>query len=505
MLDSVGTVRAELDEWNRSLVLASVPTLAVPGRSERVRAEGIDLVVLDEAHHGAALSYVRVLERLAPRRMLGLTATADRSDGVSLGDWEIAYAYGISDAIRDEWLIPPYAAVIPIPGLDLRGFSPGQDYDPDELGEALLDARIVEHTVDAMIGEHDATELPERADHRRLTARGRQSLVFTATIKQADQTAAALRSAGVRAQAISGDTPTRERAGLLRAFERGEVDALCNAAVLTEGTDLPSADCVVLARPTRSWSFAVQMIGRGLRPYPGQRECLILDLGGATDLHDLRAAPVLIGGTRCPESPNGLHTFEPDPDDPVKGICVFCHRRIACFAAQGPHVYIRGQCTRCGKVQCADSPDHEHAWSAAKEPGQRVCGYCGATCSDPMVGMIVRDRSETTNAPWVRLHGLEPETYTLDAQPHGTLFVVGERADGGRWLVYWLRPRARKPRLLSERPLTREEVRVWAEGIVRRSVHADPTQASRRAAITKTWQAEALRDARFFGLATFKG
>jgi len=39
--------------------------------------------------------------------------------------------------------------------------------------------------------------------------------------------------------------------------------------IFTEGVDIPSIDCIVLTRPTKSYVLFMQMIGRGLRLYPG--------------------------------------------------------------------------------------------------------------------------------------------------------------------------------------------------------------------------------------------
>jgi len=65
--------------------------------------------------------------------------------------------------------------------------------------------------------------------------------------------------------------------------------------VLTEGYDEPSADCIVIARPTRSRPLYVQMVGRGLRPFPDKDDLLVLDVVGATQRHDLVTACTLFG------------------------------------------------------------------------------------------------------------------------------------------------------------------------------------------------------------------
>lgn len=502
----VGVVQAGRDDFDRQVVFASVPTLVVSERLERLLAAGsVDLVVVDEAHHSPSRSHAQVIERLLEggARAVALTATPDREDNLDLGQfWEICFAYGITDAIDDGWLVPPYSIVHRLPDLDLSKVSGRRDYDDAELGAALLAARVVEHTVEAMEQAHLAVRLPERDDTAELTARGRGTLVFTATIEQAHLTAEALRKAGWRAQPISGETPRDQRARLLRAFEKGDLDVLCNAAVLTEGTDLPRASCLVLARPTRSWSLYTQMIGRGLRlhglpkTHPGNNahhpdykaaggksECLVIDLAGATEEHSLVSAPVLIGGSRCPASPNGAHAFEAAPDE-VGGICVHCERRVRCLRAAlaggtGSHEWDReGRCKHCDQPQCPESPNDRHLWipDFDGEKPRRMCMYCPATTADPlgsMVGTQRKERDEVAPAAWLRLRDLEPVTCAVHLEEHGSLFVV--EGDADRWRPFWVPRRGRRARPITPGPVPGEQVRALVDDIVRRAARVrDP-------------------------------
>lgn len=284
-----GIVQASQSQDGRRFVAASVDTLAMDGRLERYLAHGVPaLVIWDEAHHSSAPKQRELRERLAaagPCWHLGLTATPE---GLGLAElWRIVYSYDIRDAQRAGYLLRENIVVDRLPDLEERDFA-----TDEEEGAALLLAGVVEHTVRSMLAR----------------AQGRHSLVFTATVEQAQLTAAALSDAGFRAAWVSGNTGRTLRAQLLRRFERGDLDALVNAAVLTEGTDLPRCDAVVLARSCKSRVLYVQTVGRGLRPYgPAQegfrvgvdreqQDCLVLDLAGASLEHDdLRIAPVLLG------------------------------------------------------------------------------------------------------------------------------------------------------------------------------------------------------------------
>jgi hypothetical protein len=65
--------------------------------------------------------------------------------------------------------------------------------------------------------------------------------------------------------------------------------------VLTEGYDEPKTSCIVIARPTTNVGLHVQMIGRGLRLFPGKSDCLVLDVVGATQRHALTSPIELFG------------------------------------------------------------------------------------------------------------------------------------------------------------------------------------------------------------------
>lgn len=279
-----GLVKAESDECDRQLVYGSLDTMRGDHRMERYLAHGRpDLIIYDEAHHSVSASALKIRQALDPdgdRYWIGLTATPERTDRKDLGAiWTIAYHYSLTRAMEEGYLVPVACEIERLPDLDLSTLSGGRDFDDEELGEALMLAGVVDHTVSAL----------------RKHGPNRNSLVFCATVEQAKATAAALQQDGKLARWVSGTTADADRDRLLKAFADGAIDTLCNVGVLTEGTDLPRANCVVVARPTRSKPLYIQVIGRGLRLFPGKEDCLIIDIAGASEEHDLIQAPVLLG------------------------------------------------------------------------------------------------------------------------------------------------------------------------------------------------------------------
>lgn len=283
----VGVVKAERDEHDAPVVLASVQTLANRRRLERLAQTPFRTIVVDEAHHVLAKSYVDVLEALGAftgRRWpltVGVTATAERGDQGKLGRvWErIVYERGLLEMIQAGYLSDLRGVRIALAAdLDRVKVSHG-DFSGDGLASALRDADAPRHGVAAW-REHAAD---------------RPTLLFTPTVPLAEEFAEEFRGAGVTARMLCGRTPSDERRAALAAFRRGELQVITNAALLTEGVDLPMTSCIVLARPTKSRPLFKQMIGRGTRIWPGKDDCLVLDLVGATTKHDLASLPELAG------------------------------------------------------------------------------------------------------------------------------------------------------------------------------------------------------------------
>jgi hypothetical protein len=92
--------------------------------------------------------------------------------------------------------------------------------------------------------------------------------------------------------------------------EGGEVQVLTNMDILTEGFDAQACSCVIMLRPTQSWSLFTQMVGRGLRVLPGlidgigtpaerreavrgsaKADCIVIDIVSNTSLHNVADRP----------------------------------------------------------------------------------------------------------------------------------------------------------------------------------------------------------------------
>jgi len=281
----VGVVKGTEDGVGAPVVVASVPTLRHEARRARVR--GVGLVIVDECHHATAASYLSILNHYGcfdagGARALGFTATMSRGDGVGLGEvWqEVVYQRDIKYMITRGFLVKPRGVYVRVEDLDLSKVrKSGGDYSEGQLGEALAASMAPERIVDAY-REH---------------ALGRSTLVFVPTVEFAHLMAQRFTDAGVTARVVSGAQPEDECRRYIAEFRAGKVSVLINCMKLTEGTDLPIASCVVIARPTMHAGLYIQMVGRVLRTHPGKTDALVLDVVGASKRHALAGLVDLIG------------------------------------------------------------------------------------------------------------------------------------------------------------------------------------------------------------------
>jgi superfamily II DNA/RNA helicase len=134
-------------------------------------------------------------------------------------------------------------------------------------------------------------------------ARNRRSLVFTPGVAMAHEIAELLRTDGFKAEATDGNSASVKRESINTSFQRGDLQVVVNCGIYTEGYDNPAINCVVIARPTRSRSLFVQMLGRAMRIHLGKRDALVLDVTDNSAQHDLQTTAKLFdlpaGALKC--------------------------------------------------------------------------------------------------------------------------------------------------------------------------------------------------------------
>jgi superfamily II DNA or RNA helicase len=283
---AIGVVKAERNEVGAHIVVASIQTLSRPTRLAHLVPD-FATVVVDEAHHARARSYMRVLTYFGCFRedgplLLGFTATPDRADGSSIAEVFEACVFSRStlELMNQDYLCDARALTIHARALDLAAVHTRQgDFCVGELETALLRANAPNLVLNAY-QEH---------------AEGRKGLVFTPTVSLAAATTERFREAGIAAELLTGGTPLGERHAMLERFRAGVTRVLCNCAVLCEGYDDPTVEVIIIARPTKSRALFAQMVGRGLRLHPGKTDCVVIDVAGNAGRHDIASVPDIFG------------------------------------------------------------------------------------------------------------------------------------------------------------------------------------------------------------------
>ena len=157
--------------------------------------------------------------------------------------------------------IPPGVGVRSIANVPLRRGEVDQDFDQEQLAE-LLDQTPFNLAV---------------ADLYKTRFKDVPGVVYSAGVKHAHNVAKAFQEAGMKAKAVSGETPKRELTRILAAYERGEIDVLVNAQLLAEGWNSPRATVCMHLAPTASKRIYQQRVGRVTRRNPGKESGIVVD------------------------------------------------------------------------------------------------------------------------------------------------------------------------------------------------------------------------------------
>tara|TARA_B110000503_G_C7151975_1_gene415620 strand:- start:1270 stop:2994 length:1725 start_codon:yes stop_codon:yes gene_type:complete len=281
---STSVVNADQKDWSGQVVFAMVQTLT---RDEHLRdMPAIDLLVIDEAHHVTADSYLKIIERARELnnklKLFGVTATPTRGDKSSLGVVfdNCADQIELLELISSGNLVPPVTYRIDTgetkEKLEALRVKAGGDYSEQEMADIMntvpLNSKVVE-------------EWKARASKRK-------TVIFCSNTKHAAKVTKAFKKAKVKVGLVTGDMPSKNRQKMLNDLTTGKLQVIVNVAILVEGWDYPPISCVILLRSSSYKSTMIQMIGRGLRTidpniYPKivKLDCLVLDFGISTILH----------------------------------------------------------------------------------------------------------------------------------------------------------------------------------------------------------------------------
>jgi Helicase conserved C-terminal domain len=256
--------------------------------------ETVDLAVIDEAHQarrGETLEYGRTILP-ALKRYVGLTATPFGMGGGESGrSTETAPIFGLknsyfqppcfvltkADAVKHGCIaLSEPAPIRPTREIDLQKLKTSVgDYAADFV--EALDPVFIEVFVKDV--QHCLDELPKLHDGPGVW-RTVPFLDFCATVEQCQAHSAAFAEAGLNVPAVNGSLSHKARHKLLEGIRAGTIHGVVSCKILDTGFDLPECGLIILSFASLSRARIEQLVGRGMRAYPGKAACYILDFGG---------------------------------------------------------------------------------------------------------------------------------------------------------------------------------------------------------------------------------
>ena len=321
-----------------SVVVATIQTLTAggdgAGRIGKFNPEDFGLVIIDEAHHATSESYRRVLAYFMTNenlKVLGVTATPDRSDEKAMGKVfdAVAIDYGVLQAITDGWLVPIYQQMVAVDPLDLSKIrTTAGDLNGGDLEAVLKQEKVLLEMASSIIqivGDRRGIGFAASVEHARLLSAifNRPQMGFK----------------GVSAM-VSAKTEIEERRLIIKDFALGKIQWMWNCGVFTEGFDDPGVEVIAMCRPTKSRALYAQMAGRATRPHASiarqlndiplpilrrsfiaqspKQSCLIIDFVGNAGKHKLITTADILGGDMSDEAIDAATKFARVTGMPVR-------------------------------------------------------------------------------------------------------------------------------------------------------------------------------------------
>ena len=256
-----GLYVAETKEDDSYVVCASIQS--VVQNLDEFNPEDFGYIIIDEAHHGTADSYRKILGHFKPKFTLGLTATPDRTDGEDILELfkNVAHKLDLETAVEIGELVPIRCIRVKT-NVDLSDVRiNGIKYNSKDLESKLFVANRDQLIIDTYLK----------------FVQDKKTVVFCASVKHAKEIANLFKKNNINAEAVSGSLRDSERKRILNEYENGDINVLCACDLLNEGWDSPQTEVLFMARPTMSKTLYLQQLGRGMRLSEGKEYLMVFD------------------------------------------------------------------------------------------------------------------------------------------------------------------------------------------------------------------------------------
>lgn len=253
---------------NESIQVCSIDTLYA--RRDKQKLPHFDLIVIDEAHLASGASYKWLIDQYPDAFFLPVTATPHLKQGMRHIADVVVYPITMKELIEQGFLVAAeyYAPSRP----DLSGVgidSKTGDYKLSELSKAMEIPNLYGDMI---------------ASYKKF-AYGLPTLLFCVSVEHSRQVCLEFNNLGIPTEHLDANSSDKERNEVIDRLINGTTKVLTNVGILTTGVDIPAVQCIMIARPTKSYNLYVQILGRGTRPYPGKKKFIVLDHGDCVIEH----------------------------------------------------------------------------------------------------------------------------------------------------------------------------------------------------------------------------
>ena len=273
----VGCVQGIQDEVSNRIIVATRQSLtsSKSTRIERMLQYGeFEYILLDECHM-AVQQQKKIIENVSTKntKCIGFSATPYNKDLKKIYS-DFIYRKDLFSMIKEKFLVPPRCFIV--------------ESNTDISKVKTTGGEYVISDLDRVVNNTDRNNLIVNAYKEKCTDR-KQTIVFATSIEHSNDLANEFKNNGIKAMSIDSTLDKKEREKVFNKFKNGEINVITNVGICTTGLDIPSIDSLILARPTKSKSLFVQMVGRSLRlsPETYKEDALIIDIADNTNRHSL--------------------------------------------------------------------------------------------------------------------------------------------------------------------------------------------------------------------------
>lgn len=225
-----------------------------------------DMILVDEGHHNVAPSWAKVFERFPSAKVVSLTATPFRGDGVRpIG--KVIYRYPFTRAMVNGYIKQIHSRNVAPSELYFTSTGSVKRHTLEEVMELREEAwfrRGVALSPECNMHIVEAS-LKYLSELRATTNFPHQIIGAACSVDHARQIRSLYRERGLRADEIHSDMDRDKQDAVIEKLRTRRLDCVVQVQMLGEGFDHPPLSVAAIFRPFRSLSPYIQFVGRVMR------------------------------------------------------------------------------------------------------------------------------------------------------------------------------------------------------------------------------------------------